>query len=85
MSVWTSIRRALRSFWQKGLPGWIFATALTGTGVLTFWLAGLDYWRFFELWKVAGSSFATLNAGLISAWLGYRGFKWWNDAKQQSE
>ena len=85
MSVWRTIQRSLRSFWQKGLPGWIFATALTGTGVFTFWLAGLDYARFFELWKVAGSSFATMNAGLISAWLGYRGFKWWKESQVSSE
>lgn len=82
MSIREWLYRALKNFWKNGLPGWIFAVALTGTGVSTFWLAGLGYWKFFELWKEAGSSFVAMDAGLISAWLGYKGFKWWRDQQK---
>jgi hypothetical protein len=60
---------------EEGPPGWFWASALTATIVVSWFLAGADVKKYFELWKECGAQLLTFAGSIIGVWLAYKGFK----------
>lgn len=73
------IGHAIKKSLIEGLPGWIPATAMTGSILAITWMSVMGDANARETLKVFGGSLATWGGAMVTAWLGYRGWKVWKE------
>lgn len=74
---WRKIKEFITTTFTDGLPGWIPATAMTASILAITWMSVYGDRDARETLRVFGTPLATWGGAMVTAWLGYRGWKAW--------